>query len=220
MRRCANASWFEWTEGSAPFFWNWGKDYQREVRDGQPHYTTGALPIYNAPQRKHRDAVQHELMREKILGVRKREYICPGPVVSGAHYFCVPKGPDDVRMVYNGTSCGLNDVLFALRFGLPTVRHTLRAILPGYHQADLDVGEQFLNFCLHKSLREYSVLGGRCEGGQSYNKGGRRVGDRSRCSTHGTLGPQLDGTPRLTLSKPPMAGEVEVRGVRQPEGPE
>jgi hypothetical protein len=53
MRRCANASWFEWTEGSAPLFWNWGKDYQREVRDGQPHYTTGAFPIYTTPQRKH-----------------------------------------------------------------------------------------------------------------------------------------------------------------------
>ena len=156
IRRCANASWFEWTEGSAPFFWNWGKSYQRGVRDGQPHYTTGAFPIYTAPQGKHRDPVQHELMRKKILGVRKREYICPGPVVSGTHYFCVPKGSDDVRMVYNGTSCGLNEVLFAPRFGLPTVRHTLRAILPDYHQADLDVGEQFLNFCLHKSLREYS----------------------------------------------------------------
>ena len=125
IRRCANASWFEWTEGSAPFFWNWGKVYQQDVRDGQPHYTTGVFPVYTAPQRKHRDPVQHELMREKILGVRKREYICPGPVLSGTHYFCVPKGPDDVRMVYNGTSCGLNEVLFAPRFGLPTVRHTL-----------------------------------------------------------------------------------------------
>jgi hypothetical protein len=95
-------------------------------------------------------------MRKKILEVRKRGYISPGPVLGGTHYFCVPKGLDDIRMVYNGTSCGLNDVLFAPRFGLPTVRHTLRAILPGYHQADLDVGEQFLNFCLHKSLREFS----------------------------------------------------------------
>jgi hypothetical protein len=151
IRRCANASWFEWTEGSAPLFWNWGKDNQRGVQDGQPHYTTGAFPIYTALQKKHRDPVQHELMRNKILEVRKRGYISPGPVLSGTHYFCVPKGLDDVRMVYNGTSCGLNDVLFAPRFGLPTVRHTLRAILPGYHQADLDVGEQFLNFCLHKS---------------------------------------------------------------------
>jgi len=156
IRSCANASWFKWTEGSAPPFWNWGKDYQQDVRDGQPHYTTGAFPIYTALQKKHRDPVQHKLMRKKILEVRKRGYISPGPVLSGTPYFCVPKGVDDVRMVYNGTSCGLNDVLFAPRNCLPTVRHTLRAILPGYHQADLDVGKQFLNFCLHKSLREFS----------------------------------------------------------------
>ncbi len=35
VRRSANASWFEWVEGSAPLFWNWPESYQREVRDGQ-----------------------------------------------------------------------------------------------------------------------------------------------------------------------------------------
>jgi hypothetical protein len=59
-------------------------------------------------------------------------------------------------MVYNGTSCGLNNVLFAPRFGLPTVWHTLRAILLGYYQANLDMGKQFLNFRLHKSLQKFS----------------------------------------------------------------
>jgi hypothetical protein len=59
-------------------------------------------------------------------------------------------------MVYNGTSCGLNDVLWAPRFGLPTVKQTLRALRAGYCQCDLDVVEQFLNFPLHMDLREYS----------------------------------------------------------------
>ena len=36
--RCADASWFDWCKGSAPLFWNWGLEYQREVRDGQPHF--------------------------------------------------------------------------------------------------------------------------------------------------------------------------------------
>jgi hypothetical protein len=57
-------------------------------------------------------------------------------------------------MVYNGTSCGLNDILYVPHFGLPTVRKTLRAILPGFHQCDLDVQVQFLNFILHKHMRE------------------------------------------------------------------
>jgi hypothetical protein len=72
----------------------------------------------------------HELMCKKVVQVRKRGYISSGPVVRGTHYFSVPKGLDDVRTVYNGTSCGLNDVLWAPRFGLPMVKQTLCTLLP------------------------------------------------------------------------------------------
>ena len=98
----------------------------------------------------------HKLMRKKVVQVRKWGYISSRPVVSGTHYFSVPKGLDDICMVYNGTSCRLNDVLWAPRFGLPTVKQTLHALLPGYMQCDLDVGEQFPNFYLHEELRQYS----------------------------------------------------------------
>jgi hypothetical protein len=92
------------------------------------------------PQKGHKDPAKHKLMREKVVQVRKRGYILPGKVVGGTHYFCVDKRADDIRMVYNGTSCGLNEVLWAPRFRLPTVNQTLRALLPGYCQCDLDVG--------------------------------------------------------------------------------
>ena len=156
IRRAANASWFEWLDGSALFFWNWGDRYQRLVRDGQPHYVIGPFPVFLKPQKSHRDPMKHELMRKKVVQVRKRGYILPGKVVGGTHYFCVDKGLDDIRMVYNGTSCGLNEILWAPRFGLPTCRQTLRGLLPGHYQCDLDVGEQFLNYPLHKDLREFS----------------------------------------------------------------
>jgi hypothetical protein len=126
LRRSANVSWFKWLEGSAPFFWNWGVEYQRGLRDGQPHYTTNPFPQFMQLQKGHKDPAKHELMRAKVVQVRKRRYILPGKVVGGTHYFCVDKGEDDIRMVYNGTSCGLNDVLWAPRFGLPTVKQTLR----------------------------------------------------------------------------------------------
>jgi hypothetical protein len=109
----AHASWFEWLEGSAPFFWNWGEVYQRDVRDGQRHFLTGPLPVFMKVQKRHRDAASHELMWKKVVQVRKRGYISAGTVVSGTHYFSVPEGLDDIWMVYNGTSCGLNDVLWA-----------------------------------------------------------------------------------------------------------
>ena len=59
-------------------------------------------------------------------------------------------------MVYNGRSCGLNDVMWALRFGLPTVKQTLRALFPGYMKCDLEVGEQFPIYYLHEKMRQYS----------------------------------------------------------------
>ncbi len=96
--------------------------------------------------------------------------------MGGTHYFCVDKGEDDIRMVYNGTSCGLNNVLWAPRFGLPTVKQTLWALLVGYCQCDLDVGEQFLNFPLHTDLREYSGVDAR--GVRSLNQGDQEWEDK------------------------------------------
>jgi hypothetical protein len=107
-------------------------------------------------QKGHKDPAKHEMMQAKVVQVCKQGYILPGKVVGGTHYFCVVKGADDIRMVYNSTSCGLNDVLWALHFGLLTVKQTLRALLPGYCQCDLDVGEQFLNYPLHSNLRKFS----------------------------------------------------------------
>ena len=104
-------------------------------------------------QAKAKDPLKHELMREKVVRVRQRGYIKPGEVTSGTHYFCVDKGETDIRMVYNGTSCGLNAYLHAPHYGLLMVKHTMRALREGYYQCDLDVGEQFLNYKLHRDLR-------------------------------------------------------------------
>ncbi len=66
------------------------------------------------------------------------------------------KGTSDIRMVYNGTSCGLNAQLHAPHYGLLSVKHTLHALREGYYQCDLDVGEQFLNYKLHEHMRGLS----------------------------------------------------------------
>ncbi len=68
------------------------------------------------------------------------------------------KGTSDIRMVYNGTSCGLNLHLHAPHYGLLSIKHTLRALREGYYQYNLDVGKQFLNYKLHESLRELSGM--------------------------------------------------------------
>jgi len=95
-------------------------------------------------------------MKKKLDKVRQRLYIEPGAVIILSHMFYVPIGLEDIRMVYNAASCGLNDTLWAPHFGLPTVQQTIRSLLPEYYQCDMDIGEMFLNFPLHTSLRPYA----------------------------------------------------------------
>ncbi len=120
------------------------------MRDGQPHYLTGSFaPPFLQPQSKHKDPAKQELMRAKVVKVHRLDYIKAGKIVSGTSFVSVDKGKTDIHMVYNGTSCGLNNVLYAPHFWLPTVRETLKAIMLGFYQCDLDMQDQFLNFKLH-----------------------------------------------------------------------
>jgi len=77
-------------------------------------------------------------------------------VVSLTSFFSVPKGEDDIRMVYDGTKSGLNAAMWVPRFGLLTIETHLRSIEEGTFLADVDVGDCFLNFPLHPSLKPYA----------------------------------------------------------------
>jgi hypothetical protein len=72
-------------------------------------------------------------------------------VQSLTDYFRVPKG-DDIRIVFNGTSCLLNQVSWAPNFWLPTSRSATRILDFGYKTVGIDVGEMFLNFPLADSF--------------------------------------------------------------------
>ena len=65
-------------------------------------------------------------MKNKADKVIKRLYIDPGTVLSLTHIPPPRKGLNVIRMVYNGTSCGLNIAVWAQHFGLPVVQHTRR----------------------------------------------------------------------------------------------
>ena len=93
IHRCPDATWFEWPKGSAPLFWNWGKEYQRAVWDGQPHFMIGSLDKpFMRKQAKAKDSLKHELMRAKVVEVRQRGYIKPGNVSSGITTFAWTRG--------------------------------------------------------------------------------------------------------------------------------
>lgn len=69
-------------------------------------------------------------------------------------FFAVPKGLDNIRIIYNGTSSSLNEVMWVPRFLLPTLSRHLRQVGPQTYMADSDLGEMFLNFPLHWILKE------------------------------------------------------------------
>ena len=87
---------------------------------------------------------------------RDRGYLDNGEViVSLTSFFDVPKGESDIRMVYDGTKCGLHRAVWIPSFFLPNVQSHLRAVEEGTFMCDVDLGEMFLNFMVHPSMRKY-----------------------------------------------------------------
>ena len=127
-----------------------------EMRDGMMVCFLGDPPDYTNPQPKHRDPTTKAKVEEKLQKVLDRGYLDNDEiVVSLTSYFDVAKGEDDIRMVYDGTKCGLNAAVWVPSFFMPTVQSHLRAVEEGTNMCDVDVGEMFLNFMVHPSVRKY-----------------------------------------------------------------
>ena len=153
--RAKRATWFEWNEGSTIFFWRWAKPFRRMARDGIPYWFRGKRPKAKKAQSYENNDEVRNRVREKLNSVRSKGYIKPGFVKSLIRYFSVPKGDDDVRMVYDGTSSGFNDWVWAPSFSLPTIESMLRSVDHQTWLGDLDVAEQFLNFQLCEEAQIY-----------------------------------------------------------------
>ena len=150
-----SSSWFDWDAGSCLFFWRWPAPYIHHARDGIPTWFQDKPPRTKKPQSYEKDDNVRLNMAKKIRKVRERGYIQPGFVRSLIRFFAVPKGDTDIGMVYDGTSSGFNQAVWAPSFTLPTVESLLRAVGPGTWMGDIDIGEMFLNFPLHESAQMY-----------------------------------------------------------------
>jgi hypothetical protein len=123
------------------------------IRDGLQVHFHSDPPKYWKSQQYISDPKVKAQVTAKIEKVRARGYISPGVVESLTAFFAVPKGDDDIRLVYDGSISGLNSFLWVPWFFLPTIRTHLRAVDEGIYMADVDIGERFLNFTLHRELR-------------------------------------------------------------------
>jgi hypothetical protein len=123
------------------------------VKDGCKLFFEQVGPSNSDTQPRFRDPSVHEEVRKKILKVVNRRYVVRSSLDIKAliKYFAVPKGLDDIRIVYDATASGLNACVWAPSFWLPTVDTLLRALDSNSWMADRDIGDMFLNFELHQS---------------------------------------------------------------------
>jgi hypothetical protein len=155
LHRAMGAEWWSWPLGSRLFFWRWPPSHRIAARDGYVPFIEGELPNDHRPQVGERDPEYRSKVVAKLTDVRNKGYIGKGRVDSLTSFFWVPKGDQDIRMVYDATRSGLNEVLWAPSFSMPTVDSLTRGVMSHSWMGDLDIGEMFLNFCLHPILRPF-----------------------------------------------------------------
>ena len=166
LTRLAESSWWQWDKGSTLFFWRWPARHRRSIRDGTKLFVKSELlPHFFKRQMWPGDAGHKAKMMEKLGKVRERGYVMPGEVQSLTGFFAVPKGDDDIRIVYDATACGLNAALWAPNFALPTIDSVLQNADSSTWFSDIDLGEMFLNYFLDEELRSYAGVDLREMGG-------------------------------------------------------
>jgi hypothetical protein len=95
-------------------------------------------------------------LKGKIQKIVDRRYISPGFVNSLTGFFAVPKGIDDIRVVYDATKSRLNDAIWAPNFYLPTMSSVLNNADDTTFYGDIDIGEMFLNYFLDPDVRPWA----------------------------------------------------------------
>jgi len=154
IQRACRADWWEWLDGATLFYWRWPSWYRDQVVLGVPVWFAEPFVPKGRPQPDERDPLVKLRQGVKLGKVTARRYVAKTTDVEDwTSFFSVPKGVDDIRMVYDASKSGLNAALWVPGFPLPTTNTHLRSVEPGTWLADLDIGEMFLNFPLHTSLR-------------------------------------------------------------------
>ena len=157
-RAINSTSFMDWTEGSSLFFWRWHLDLRLLAFDGIKPYIWGPLPTTYKPAKYLKEDVRLKLLQKFIKFIKRGYFSFPKPksIRNFIDYFFVAKGEDDIRPVFNGTSCGLTTSLWSPSFWLLTASTLIRATTFHSKFVDLDFGEMFHNFPLHHSMIPYS----------------------------------------------------------------
>lgn len=159
LAQTLDSEWWEWSRGSSLFFWRWnGLEQVKAARDGMEVFVSGTLPRgRNSKTTLRLSSSATQLVAGKLDGMLRRTYLEEGFVESKVHFFGVLlKGDDDIRVVFDGTSSGLSEALWAPNFYLPTSQAAATLLTFSTWMADVDLGEMFHNFPMPERIRKYS----------------------------------------------------------------
>jgi hypothetical protein len=141
IRRSTDSTWWEWKRGYAVFFWRWPTGEQRTLTDdGMPIWIKMHLLKYQHWSRSP-DPLLRPYILEKLKKILDQGYVvAPGErdfIWSLMDCLAVQKYFNN-HLVYNGTSCGLNDFLWAPEFWLPMPSTAAGLLGYGYFMANID----------------------------------------------------------------------------------
>ncbi len=134
--------------------------YRREARDGIKPFFERPGPTTRKAQPLINDPILGEQTRDKIgKGIKRRYLVTMGIAVkSYIKYFAVPKGDNDVQMVYNAMGNKLNESVWVPTFWLLMINLLVWAVDRGSWMMDRDVGDMFLNYQLHKDVHPFTAV--------------------------------------------------------------
>jgi hypothetical protein len=148
-----HTSWFEYNAGSRLIHFRFPLRHRAMARDGVPLWFERPGPTTRERQPVIDDPILRAKAKEKIEKVVRRRYLVTTgmAIKSLIKYFAVPKGDDDVRMVYDATANKLNECIWVPTFWLPTIDTLVRGLDEHTWMTDRDVGDMFLNYQLHST---------------------------------------------------------------------
>ena len=153
MWHSTHTTWFEFNAGSRLVHFCFPERYRKEVWVGVKIFFKRPGTTTRKKQPIIEDVMIREKMKEKISKVIKRRYLLPIDLVVKSYikFFAVPKGEDDICMVYDTTANKLHEAVWVPTFWLPTIDSLLCAGLTSW-MTDRDVGDMFLNYLLHGDM--------------------------------------------------------------------
>ena len=158
LRSYSSGSFMSWDGGSTLIFWRWPMSSKLLARDGFHPFQLHPFPRSKNKVKLSSQTCKLQVLEKLLICLEKNYLVLTSPtkVTNYIDYFPVPKGESDIRLVFNGTSCGINQSLFSSNFWLPMSNTMTRLLSFGYRVVDIDLGEMFLNFPLHPSMQMIS----------------------------------------------------------------